>query len=360
MRIGILTFHNAHNYGASLQCFALQQYLHSEGHTVDIIDYRPECYSNQYAPHKLVSCLGKNPLAAMRNVFYNYVLYNKRCFAFNRFISKHLHLSKKVSMKQIPDDYQMYIVGSDQIWNPAITNGFDGVYFCDFHFAKGGRKYIAFAPSMELESPSEENLKFLEEHLEYFDALSARENSMVSLLESITRKKVDLVCDPTFLLRKNQWMKYAKHRLISKPYVVLYQVRDHPEAAALAYMIAKKICGKVVCLTARIDKQFPVKYQTASPLDFINYFAYADYVVTTSFHGTAFSLIMNVPFYTMLLGDNFDSRSSSLLKEVCLEDRLVMPGDKVLISPVDFENCNIKLNELVKHSTNYLAEALTT
>lgn len=358
MKVGILTFHNAHNYGAVLQCFALQHYLQHIGYTVEIIDYRPEFYREQYRPHTLVSCLRKNPWAMLRNIFYHYYLFNKRCKSFDDFINKHLCLSKEVSESKIPHCYQAYIVGSDQIWNPAITNGFKDVYFCNFHFDKGRSKYIAYAPSMELNNPSFEEASFLKANLRRMDALSVREESLIPMLESLSNKKVELVCDPTFLLDATQWKGFIKERLLHKPYVVLYQVRDNPAVFDFASKIASQIKGKVVCLTARIDGKYPIDYQTAPPLNFINYIAYADYVVTTSFHGTAFSLIFNVPFYTFLLGDNFDSRSSSLLKKVGLEDRLVFPGNKVKIEPVDFTLCNAKIKELISNSKKYLERAL--
>lgn len=358
MKVGILTFHNAHNYGAVLQCFALQHYLQHIGYTVEIIDYRPEFYREQYKPHTLVSCLRKNPWGMLRNIFYNYYLFNKRCKSFDDFINEYLSLSKEVTDSEIPQCYQAYIVGSDQIWNPAITNGFKDVYFCNFHFNKGGSKYIAYAPSMELGKLSLEENNFLKVNLKKMDALSVREQSLIPILESLSNKKVELVCDPTFLLDTAQWKSFMKQKSPKKPYVVLYQVRDNPAAFKLASRIASQINGKVVCLTARVDKNYPVNYQTASPRDFVNYIANAEYVVTTSFHGTAFSLIFNVPFYTLLLGDNFDSRSSSLLKMVGLENRLVFPENDVNVEPIDFTLCNVKIKELISNSKKYLERAL--
>ena len=358
MKVGILTFHNAHNYGAVLQCFALQHYLEEIGYDVEIIDYRPDFYSEQYKSHSILSCCGKNPVSVIKCLYYNYYLYNKRCKSFNNFINKHLKLSNCVSENNIPRDYHAYIVGSDQIWNPSITNGFRGVYFCDFPFKKGSSRYIAYAPSMELTKPSSEEINFLRDNLARMDFLSVREASLIPLIESLTNKRVDIVCDPTFLLNSLQWSAFIGPKLMNKPYVVLYQVRDNPSAFELARKIAAQIKGTVVCLTARIDKNYPVDFQTASPMDFINYIANADFVVTTSFHATAFSLIFNVSFYTMLLGDNFDDRCSSLLKMVGLEDRLVTPGRNVLIETVNFNLCNEKLSNLVINSKEYLNKSL--
>ena len=125
-----------------------------------------------------------------------------------------------------------------------------------------------------------------------------------------------------------------------------------------AFEIAQSIGGIVVELTARIDCHYSTKYQTASPADFVTYIRYATYVVTTSFHGTAFSLIFNRPFYTFSLGDDFDSRSVSLLESVNLTERLVCPGEQFEISLIDFRQANKRLEHLRKQSRDFLRQSL--
>lgn len=359
MKIGILTFHDAHNYGAMLQCYALQQYLTSQGYEVTIINYCPSFYQKQYKKHHILPFLGKNPIRTLRSLYYNVYLYNKRCNAFIKFHKKYLHLSSWVSFKDIPPTYDAYIVGSDQIWNPNLTNGFDKVYFCDFNFPKEKRKYISYAPSMEKQIFTENEIKFLTHAFGRFDALSVRESSLIPSLQPLTPKKIHQVLDPTLLIDPKIWIKLTtKTRKPKSPYVLLYQIRENKLVREKAYQLAKRIHGHVVELTARIDYHYPTKAQTASPLDFINYFYYADYVLTTSFHGTAFSLIFERNFYTFKLNDNFDNRSHSLLKEVKLENRYITPNDIINLTPINYSETNKRLNFLREKSREFLKNAL--
>lgn len=359
MKIGILTFHDAHNYGAMLQCYALQQYLTNQKHEVTIINYCPNFYQKQYKKHHIFPYLGKNPIRTLKSLYYNVYLYNKRCNAFIKFHEKFLQLSSHVESSNIPSTYDAYIVGSDQIWNPNLTNGFDKVYFCDFNFPKEKRKYISYAPSMEKQSITKDETKFLSHVFKQFDALSVREGSLIPILQPLTSKKIYQVLDPTLLIDPEIWIKLAnKSPRTTSPYVLLYQIRENELVREKAYQLAKKIHGYVVELTARIDCHYPTKAQTASPLDFINYFFHADYVLTTSFHGTAFSLIFERNFYTFKLNDNFDNRSSSLLKEIELENHYITPNDTIDLTPINYSIISKKLTLLREKSRNFLKEAL--
>ena len=151
MKIGILTFHCAHNYGAVLQCYALQEVLKGMGHTVEVMDYRP---SYLKAPYDIVSfrrIQSRNPIRLMKGMISEFLSLPERIIrhkGFDRFIKEQLCLSAP----GIPSDCDAYVMGSDQIWNPGITQGFDGVYFGYLPFPKGHRSYIAYAASMEREA----------------------------------------------------------------------------------------------------------------------------------------------------------------------------------------------------------------
>ena len=178
---------------------------------------------------------------------------------------------------------------------------------------------------MEISRLSTQEAEYLTRVLNCFDALSVRESSLIPILQPLVSQPIQQVLDPTLLLDATAWNPLIGKCPENRPYVVLYQVRENPAVRMKAFEIAQSIGGIVVELTARIDCHYSTKYQTASPADFVTYIRYATYVVTTSFHGTAFSLIFNRPFYTFSLGDNFDSRSASLLESVNLTERLVCP-----------------------------------
>lgn len=358
-KIGILTFHDAHNYGAMLQCYALQRFLQLEGHQVEVIDYRPPFYQDQYKRHKIFPYIGKNPWRTIRSLYYNVIMYNKRYNAFEKFHQQYIKLSVPLLNNEIPSDYDVYIIGSDQVWNPTLTEGFHSVFFCDFNFEKDSKLYVSYALSMENHSFSKEEIDYLQNALKRFDIISVRESSMIPLLQSLTTKKIHTVLDPTLLVGQEIWDGIRDECFIDKPYVVLYQIRESPQVRQRAKEIASRIGGEVVELTARIDKNYPIRYQTASPADFINLFRHASYVITTSFHGTAFSLIFNRPFYTYKLGDSFDSRSASLLTSVGLEGRMVSPEDNISLNEIDFADANKKISELRQFSRDFLIDALS-
>ena len=343
MRIAIVTFHSSQNYGAVLQCYALQTVLIEMGHDIEIIDRLFDKFNIPSYRFKRVK----------KVIFPNY---------FERFREKFLKLSEHINSQQdlydIQNRYDVIITGSDQIWNPQLTNGFHDVYFCDFCFPKGKSRFIAYAPSMEISRLSTQEAEYLTRVLNCFDALSVRESSLIPILQPLVSQPIQQVLDPTLLLDATAWNPLIGKCPENRPYVVLYQVRENPAVRMKAFEIAQSIGGIVVELTARIDCHYSTKYQTASPADFVTYIRYATYVVTTSFHGTAFSLIFNRPFYTFSLGDNFDSRSASLLESVNLTERLVCPDEQFEISLIDFKQANKRLKHLRKQSCDFLRQSL--
>ena len=358
MKIGILTFHCAHNYGAVLQCYATQEFLKNKGHDVEIIDYRP---SFLLKPYKLIDknrFVSKNLiLFAKKAIMESLMLFYriKRWYGFESFIKNKLNLSSIVYEKNIPDDYDVYIIGSDQVWSPKITQGFDNVYFADFSFVKGTRKYIAYAASMEVQSLNIEQKKFLSKALMPFDNISVREKNLCDLLQPLTLKEIYQVLDPTLLIDSSIWNKIAISPKIPQKYVLVYQVRVNERTVQIANNIAKQIGGIVIETVAWLHRGcFKNKYQTASPETFLGLIKHATCIVTTSFHGTAFSVVFNKPFYTLLLNDGGDSRSLSLLESVGLSERAISLQENPVFTSIDYSEANIKLNLIRKESSKIL------
>lgn len=363
MKIGILTFHCAHNYGAVLQCYALQETLKQMGHDVEVIDYRPEYLLAPYRRFDVHRFISRNPLKMAKKCVTEIVLANKRIIrydSFNRFITKELRLSEKTEGKSIPQKYDVYVMGSDQIWNPKITNGFDPVYFGDFGFPKDNKKYVAYAASMGATSLEDDAKAFYMKALKSFDSVSVREIQLAALLQPLTDKKVEIVLDPTLLVDRNLWSGITKTPRIKEKYVLVYQVRYDSNTLRIAYDIAKEIGAVVVEITAFFNPRLKKnRLQCASPEEFIGWIRNASCVVTTSFHGTAFSVIFNKPFYCIALGDNGDSRSASLLKNIGLEDRMINKNDSPGFSGINYDHPNAKLSLLKEKSKEYLLKAIS-
>lgn len=360
MKIGILTFHSAHNYGAVLQTYGTQEYLKSLGHDVEIIDYRPEYISKPFKLIDLGRIIHKNPLKTLKNGFREIAIFRRlllRYTRFNKFINNRLQLSDSVS-NTIPNNYDAYIFGSDQIWNPKLTKGFDKIFFGNFAVKEGAKK-IAYAASMEAIELTSQQKEFFIKELENLDSIGVREFQLQRLLQPLTSKPITTVLDPTLLLESSIWKKIAVKPEINQKYVLVYQVRASQETLKIANDIAKQIGGVVVQLTAKVYwKNIKRRYQSASVEEFLGWINYADCVVTTSFHGTVFASIFNRPFYTVSLHDGGDSRSGSLLQNIGLSERLIPTGTFPVFKEIDYSEVNVKLNEVRKGSYSFLDTAL--
>lgn len=362
MKIGILTFHCAHNYGAVLQCYALQEYLKEVGHDVEVIDYRPHYLLEPYNIFKKTRVISKNPIRMAKNIVWEIILLYyryKRHSSFNSFIKNKLKLSQRVEKDKIPETYEAYIIGSDQVWNTSITQGFDKIHFAYFPFPKKEKKYLSYAASMGETYLSPEKEEYMKIALNNFDYLSVRENDMVDLLQPLVKSPITQVLDPTLLINASIWEKLIHNPNIKNKYVLVYQVRVNEQTLKIAQQIANQIGGIVIEAVAYINRNCRKNnYQTASPQDFLSLIKHAACVVTTSFHGTAFSVIFNRPFYTIYLNDGRDSRSCSLLEAVELKNRIITLHEVPTFEPINFEQANNKLEDLRKQSRAFLNSSL--
>ena len=365
MKIGILTFHCAHNYGAVLQCYALQETLKNMGHDVEVINYRPNYLTRPYKPLNMHRVIRKNLLKALEQLLIQIITWRKRTHRFREFVQfekANIQLSKWTgsTSQGMPQDYDIYIIGSDQVWNSSITHGPEPLYLANFPFPKAGKKYIGYAISMgkEIFSTSKEK-EIICNALKNFDFLSVREGNLSILLQSYTPKKIYKVLDPTLLAAPSIWKNISKHPIKKKKSVVVYQVRRDKNTLRIANQIAKQINGEVIELVSiESEKSSFKKLYVASPSDFIGYMMYADYIITTSFHGTAFAIIFQKTFYCIRLNDGRDERSASLLASMGLTDRLIGKKDNPSIETIDYQIVNEKLNTLRQYSIDYLSQAL--
>lgn len=360
MKIGILTFHCAHNYGAVLQCYATQEFLRSKGHEVEIINYRPEYLLSPYRLFDEGYITRGGFKRLLKNIVQESIIFPTRYTrwkVFQRFINKRLSLSKPFSnLSSVPNTYDAYIIGSDQVWNPNITCGFDEVYFCNFPFQKGNKRYITYAASMESKALSVDDKKFYAERLKNFDAISVREKNLQELLSPYTENSIQHVLDPTLMVPPNVWDKIITSSPCKEKYVLVYQVMHDENTLRIANEIANQLGIGVLVVGAGVSFYNRYDYNGASPEEFVSLVKNAACVVTTSFHGTSFSVILNRPFYTLTQGWN--TRSSSLLEKLGLQDRMISPTATPLFSEIDYSDVNRKLNILRQESQDFLVSAL--
>lgn len=323
MKIGILTFHRAHNYGAVLQCYALKSYLNSLGHSTIVVDYKPSYF--HYGLFVWYKWISLNPFKMKKKIktqFHTFHISKKRYKAFNHFINDYI-APQKVNLNNENNDIDLIILGSDQIWR---KNGesFDPIFWGDFSAAKHA-KLISYAASMGRSSLSDAEQYQVRSWLKNFSSIMVRENSLKDLLAPLTEKNVEVVADPTLLLSQQEWDKIAVKPKHKRPYVLVYQVIEHPSAIEIAKEAAKELDADIIEI-ASIVTDVPVNHcvvYDASPCEFLGWMASASLVVTTSFHGTAFSIIYRRPFLSIKQQKSSDLRISSILDNFNLLDRFV-------------------------------------
>lgn len=358
MKIGILTFHRAINYGAVLQCYALYRTLCDMGHDVEVIDYRPSYIEND---RRFLFVKRTNFISKIKILIYHlldYTYRRKSSRVFDIFVNNYLTFSPKVhSANNIPDYYDCIFFGSDQIWNPTISGGFDKVFWGQF--PKGKTKFVSYAASLGTpQNIAIDKWDAINEYIKNFDSVSVREGKLLEYLNCNPKGKV--VLDPTLLASREIFESIAVKPKETK-YVLLYMLEPDRQAISFAKNIAKKRGCKLIRIRA-VNNRFDThnEYVTLSaikPEEFLGYFKYADYIVNVSFHGTAFSVIFNKNFYT-LKSKNFE-RAYGLLSSIGLNDRFVSPEKDVELQDMSYEYANKRLEEMRRESMHFIEASIS-
>lgn len=351
MKVGILTFHRALNYGAVLQCYALQEVLKGMGYKVEVIDYRPFNIEKKYKLIKLYNI--KAFIGGMLGLY----SFQKAKKHFELFRQKYLQLTENKCYEYSAFLFQFdcYIIGSDQVWSPRLNYGFDPIYWGNIPDAKIN---ISYAASMGTDhSFSKEDINRIRKYLLNFSAVSVRENSLKNELSFICPNiKIEMVLDPTLLLSKEKY-----EDILVKPnitdYIVYYQQEYNSNTIHFVTRLARQIKCRIIVITGKKEKVIGVSYSYLKLADvsvpqFLGYIRYARCVITSSFHGTAFSLIFQKDFYS-IRGEAKD-RAENLLRSVKALDRMVLPTDILEFTPVVYDKINVNLNKLKMCSLDFL------
>lgn len=282
---------------------------------------------------------------------------NKKLKAFYKFRERKCDKSPKYNSlnEVIKADYTDIVCGSDQIWNPDITEGINPIYFGDI---LGVKNKISYAASLGREKYNETDEISAANLIGKMDYVSVREAKSVEYIEKISGKKVSCVCDPVFLLEKSEYIKIAKPIKIKKPYLLVYSVvgNDAMLNAALEFAKNKNLTVVEICQNKN-RKHKHIQLSSAAPEEFLGAILNAEYVVTNSFHGTAFSIIFEKNFYVF---DNKGrgSRITDLLTKAGLMDCLAQ--EKIQSKELaDYNKVNKNLKTYIEQSKNFLLTALS-
>lgn len=354
MRIGLLTFHRALNYGAVLQCYALQEELRRHGHQVEVIDYRQPTVEAAYKPVKWTWLVKKMLLPWRLPAYLRQVAALRRGGrTFAQFRERYLTVTSPCGRGDVPGDFDAYVIGSDQLWGRHITGDLDPVYFGEFS-RRADSRLVGYAVSGTVTTMRELG-DGLQQRVNRFNAFSFREKALAEGVTTRDGSPLPITLDPTLLADASVWEPMIDpvwgDRL---PYVVLYEVRrpaDDPSALRRhAEGLARSLGWRVIDLSA-------------NDLDagsFVSALKHAGCVVTSSFHATAFSLIFRRPFYTYMLHDGKDSRYVDLLKAIGLEQALVELDYKPTAVPAyDFEAAGAALDAMRQQSLDFLLDGIS-
>lgn len=327
MQIGISTFHNAHNYGAMLQAYGLQEALKDFGYSpffVDLHHRHLNAQNRKLTPirnHKdllkrIVVALSGRKLAARYNHF-------------ETFKKNHLRLSRRYEtleeLRADPPAFGCFVCGSDQIWN--VQQGVSPHFFLDY--APPGARRIAYAPSFGVEEIPQCHEDAIRKLLEGFSAISVRERSGAAIVEKITGKAPEIVLDPVFLPAREKWDEIMKPPSIDEPYLVFYSLEVNQELSALVGMASKALKIPIVVLGkpgAFILKNRCLVKIDSGPAEFLGWIANAKALITNSFHATSFSIIFNIPF-AVHPHSTRNTRIEHILGIAGMQNRLLRNGE---------------------------------
>ena len=353
MKIGFITMHRVLNYGSVLQAYALQQKIKELGVDNEIIDY-------QYHPDVEIKrkTIVQTLIYFLIELCFGFPLRRKKK-RFQKFFNENLDLTPlsytQESIAANPPCFDAYLSGSDQVWNPQFIKG-DTSFLLSF--VPEGKSRVAYASSFAINEIPENMRSVYARELNKFKQITVRERSGISIVKSLTGVDANLVCDPTLLLDKKDWSKIAakselkireKYILV---YVLSYMYNPYPEVYNIVDKVQRELGDmKVIYLIGRKDDLFRHNsrlIKDAGPNEFVYLFQNAEFVITTSFHGTVFSLIFGKPFYSVVKSLNFmDGRMQSLLKEVGCDDSLIEYKSKTIKNKEDFLSLKCKEESLI-------------
>lgn len=320
--------HKVVNFGSALQACALLKKVRDLGYEAELIDYKypnavHKAGQNKYKEafkqviHFLLSAIVGFPTIRQVNRY-------KRFWQDNFYLSLRRYVSPQ-ELQDAPPIYDVYMTGSDQVWNANFTKKDESFLLS---FAPNTVKRVSYASSFALNTIPKQYEELFKKNLPNYSFISVREESGVFLANKYGKVKAEWVCDPTLLLTKEEWKEIAKggKAYTKQPYILVfllaYSFDPFPEVDFIVNKVQKELGLHVIYLDAGKRDYFKPNshvIKDAGPKEFINLFLNADFIITSSFHGTAFSINFRKPFFSIIEKDNPDSRIGSLLRRVGME-----------------------------------------
>lgn len=332
MKIGILTFHMAHNCGAMLQAFALCSFFNSfQDITCEIIDYRlSEIYK------KYEDLLQQSYVEPRR-------------LKFEQYLNNVLPLSNRLSNLNDINQYDLYVVGSDQVWNKTITRGYKDEYFAKKFPPNSFCVSYAASTGKKLDEPFD----FVKK-LDKFKFVSVRESWLQKELSEHYPGKISLCLDPVFLIDKKEWDLHIKNiNLNLSRYVLIYSFdMTEDEYIRIEEWANKNNLYIIELITHKRTKHFTITYfDNYGPREWLQYIKKASYIFTDSYHCSLFSIIYNIPFCCLSHGLENNERTYDILERL----KLYQNKDEFYTSS---NQTRFEINREKTESLNFMKEVL--
>lgn len=376
-RVGIISmYYKNYNYGGMLQSFALCEAISKYTNCVEQISYDrfKQRQSTKQKAWKILKEKGirvfiRRGIRATRRFFNRYVnvKLEQRNKLFEEFMQSIPH-SKYVSEERLSDLnelYDIFICGSDQIWNPVWWND---AFFLSF--VNDGKIKASYAASIGVSKMSEEQKQYMCSKIKDFNYISIRESNLKKELEHVLERGIECVLDPTMLLSKEEYEHMCVKSIVNTPYVFVYLLGNSRANKNTVKKVADKAGLKIVYIPFVAECGFgddlfgDYALYNVGPIQFLTLIRDAELVLTDSFHGSAFSILFEKNFYTLYREkknkkDSMMSRLETLLCQFNLEDRLVCNyGEIEAASLIDYKQVNMKLLAERKRSLSYIAKVL--
>ena len=354
MKIGILTYFFASNYGAALQAWALAQLLREAGAQAELINYRCPALARPYALDQIAAKGAGGYLLGVAG----HLARLPRRGKFSSFVET-MPLSPSVTRRELPQlgrEYDAFLTGSDQVWNCQV-NGGDPTYLLDF--VPPGVARLSFSASFGFSHLPPGQEEFYRRHLQKFENLSVREESGAKIIGQLLGRRAQVTLDPTLLLPGEAWEALAAGEPADRaPYILVYQLGFSSAMLDFARQLREKTGYPIQVVSLPLGRPLRARWRMdAGPAQWLRLIRDAEFVVTDSFHGTVFSILFHKRFFTETGGSiqKTSGRIGHLLSTLGLEGRILSPGQLDSFSrEIDYSGVERRLEREREASLRYL------
>ena len=363
MRIGIMTFPNMTSYGAVLQMYGLSYAIRQLGADAEVIHY---CNPHMKAKKHTGAMRGRSGLTAAARLYASNLLHMRQILGFRNFEKRIPKYPARPTddpavLAQIASRYSGIVCGSDQVWNPHITDT-DISFF--LNFCGQETKRISYAPSFGIFTFPEDFVRKIKPELERFSHLSVREPEGAQLLNQLLGKEIPIVLDPTFLVPQKDWVALEKpHPLTKEPYVLYFPVRKSASLLRFSRELARQRNARLIVVEGNFLRQLRNRDENLryaldlSPEEWLYLVHHAQCVVTNSFHGAAFAIHYRKDFY-LELSSSTNSRLEQLMNLTGLQHRVVGEDCAPWFESIDYDRVEALLAPWRRASADYLRQSI--